>query len=430
MKNYLEKFIIGAIKALKLLKGLLKNIFNYEFILLIYFIEKLPKFLKLELAKLSKFVCRDVYQYIDSQEKSCYDPKNKIVYFFSLTPHAREGYFANHAKNSGYSVVLFSIGKLREGDKHLYYKYFSIKNLLVLQLISWYLRNDIQHFFGLNGSVLYSLTRLKLNPIVVDIYDTCKGQDNCSQFQKKLEHYVLKNSDVITHRDLRIKHLYGSINRELSHDIFIPDLPRRFLIKNKGKICRDSEIHVVSTGWIDGKGNNILRTVERLCMAKIHVHILFNPLQHNNSPWALKYSELERASNYFHIEQPVFGDEYLEKISNYDFGLSVHDESAFGTDKWDYSKLYLESCGSSRVNDYISAGLGVIISPVFQFQLEMIKLVSGDFVVADDSFYNSPREKLVYSRARHKQRGNSYLSDEESRSQSQKIGELYNSIRV
>jgi hypothetical protein len=294
-------------------------------------------------------------------------------------------------------------------------------------LISWSLKNEIQQFFGLNGQLLYWLVKLRINPFIVDIYDTCKGKKNCSSVQRKMERYVIQNSDSITHRDMRIKNLYSSIDRRFRRDIFIPDTPilrANRIISN----TEDEEIRVISIGWIDGKGNNILRTAKILCEANIHVHVFYNPFQNTNTIWAKKYSELEKTSPYFHIESPVFGSKYIEKISGFDFGLAVYDESFFGDDNWDYSELYLASCGSSRVNDYISAGLGVIISPILKFQIEMVKSASASLVLADKGFYATPKQILLNIRNNVNFQNIEDSCKEQRKAQQRSIEMLYENI--
>jgi hypothetical protein len=389
------------------------------------FLALLPKSLRFKISSLCKFLYKDVYEYIN--DKTLISNNKKVVYFFTLTPHAREIYFAEYAKSLGYVVVIFSKGIIREENASYYDKQFRVKNLFALILISWLLKSERQQFFGLNGQLLYWLVKLRINPVIVDIYDTCEGIRNCSTAQRKMERYVIQNSDSIIHRDMRVGKLYSSIDRKFRRDILISDAP---ILRSKRTIPKagDGDIHVVSSGWVDGKGNNILRTAKILCEAKIHVHIFYNPMQDANTIWAKKYSELEKITPYFHIESPVFGNKYIEKISGYDFGLSVFDDSIFGDDTWDYSKSYLASCGSSRVNDYISCGLGVIISPVLKFQIKMVESVSAPLVIADEGFYIAPKQKLLNARNNVNFQKIEYACKKQRKSQQKNIGILYENI--
>jgi hypothetical protein len=380
------------IEFIKSIIKLYKYILYYLYLLLIQILKLLLNIFKFLIPFLCKQINIDAFNYKKSLNSEL--SNKKIVFFFSLRPHTRERVFAKYAKANNYDVVMFSIGEIQYYDKCLYDKHFLIKNIALMQVLSWYYKDQIQHFFGLNGAVLYSFTMLKLNPIIADIYDTCEGIKDSSYFDKKLEYSVIENVDIISHRDLRIKNLYKEIDRNDKNDIYIEDIPVETIAKSTNFNQSSSDIHVVSTGWIDGKGNNILKTAEVLCNNDIHLHVMFNPLQNFVSEWSLKYSELEKKSKYFHIESPVFGEEYFDKISKYDFGISVYDENFVEENLWSYSKGYLASCGSSRVNDYISVGLGIIISPLFKYQIQMIEASLGNMVLADENFYSSPKRML------------------------------------
>jgi len=347
----------------------------------------IPKKIRYVIACSIRYMCWGNLNYINHCKKT--------VYFFSVKPHARERLFAKYAKENGFSVTIFAIGKINDSDRLFFDNCFILNNLVELQLISWMLMDHLQHCFGLDGSKLYGFIKMRVNPVIIDIYDTCEGITSSYFLQKKMEAYVIQNAEAITLRDLRVKNLYPYINRECRADIFIPDTPALLLPKKIRKISNEDEIHLVSTGWIDGIGNNILRASENFCKNKIHVHIYYNPFQNKDTFWGKQYSDLEKKSEYFHIEKPIYGRDYIEEISKYDFGLSLYDQWTYDGCILDYSKKYMEHCGSSRVNDYISAGLTPIVCPIFTFQIKMIKELSSNYILADKAFYENPRDVFL-----------------------------------
>lgn len=350
------------------------------------------------------------------------------VYFFSIKPHTREKIFSSYAKGFGYKTVLICLGGISESDKSLYDECHIVRNKLVFQLCSWYLRGKIQHFFGLNGSKIYAFVRLRMSPIIVDIYDTCEGIVKSDLQEKKMEAYVIENAESITHRDLRIKYIYKNVDRVSKKDIFIPDIPKDGIKKNPNLKFKSDELHIISSGWIDGPANNILRTAEVLCSNKIHLHVLYNPFQDKDSIWAKKYTELSERCEYFHIEKPLYGNEYFEEISKYDFGISVFDQWFYADKQWEYSEAYLENCGSSRINDYIAAGLGVIITPILKFQIHMVGLGTTNLVLANSDFYNNPREILLKSKKNCKMKVEANAYAELAKEQSKTVKCLYQNV--
>lgn len=407
----------------KFIKYLYLNIFYISVILLSSLISIIPKNIRHELALIIRVLRWSKLNIINNNEKT--------VYFFSIKPHTRERLFAKYAKENGFRVTLFTIDKVKEIDCLLFDNYFTFKNIVELQLISWVLKDQVQHFFGLDGSKLYGFIKMQLNPVITDIYDTCEGRASSYFLQKRMEAYVIQNAVAITHRDLRIKNLYSNFEREDKLDAFIPDIPVSLTSNTTTHKSIEREIHLVSTGWIDGNANNILRTSEIFCRNGIHVHIYYNPFQVRDSYWSKQYSNLEKQSKFFHIENPIYGSAYFEEISKYDFGLSLYDPWTFCDSNLEYSDIYIASCGSSRIVDYISVGLTPIVCPLLEFQIKMIEDLASSYILADNSFYENPRDRLLEAIENQKNNSEKFINLEVMRQeQSILIGNLYVKFRT
>jgi hypothetical protein len=232
----------------------------------------------------------------------------------------------------------------------------------------------------------------------------------------------------MTHRDLRVKYLHELYRYPLpQHNTLIMDLlpeasPRRRHVRS------DGEIRVVSVGWVGKGDSSILRTIRALCADRIHVHMYVNPFQRETDPEIEDYRELKKQSHYFHFEQPVFGDAYWEHLSRYDFGLSVCEPLVFGETPVSVTMDSLHGAGSSRLTDYILAGLGIIISPGLRFQWFLARRYGAVVVSVSHGFFQSPQvvlESALRLKAESRPKNVSAIT---TRGVARRLGEFYSKV--
>jgi hypothetical protein len=250
------------------------------------------------------------------------------------------------------------------------------------------------HAFALSADQLVLLDRLKPRRLVIDLYDTCAGSLANPMTKKNLERDIIGHVDAITHRDVRIKRLQRLHGYKLpQHNLLIHDPLPEVKAVNKTR-ASGTEIHVVSTGWIGSGSNSIVRIARALCTRGIHLHVYLNPFQNSSLPDLQPYFRLKEETPFFHLEESVYGESYWEKLQGYDFGLSVLETAIFGEKLLGYTQDAMAGCGSSRLSDYIAAGLGVIISPELQFQYFWARRYADTLVEANLGFLANPLPAL------------------------------------
>jgi len=360
----------------------------------------------------------------------------RCVLFLSLRPHARETRLAAAARLAGWEPVLVHTGKANYDPGRFFSFHAQVGGLLQLVAVSWWFRGPLVHVFAPDGAHAYLLCATKTRPLILDPYDTCSGYASSPALWRRCERAAMRAADGMTHRDLRVKYLQDLHGYALPrHNILIHDpLP-----ESRGPISASStgaqipltpslspsngervseapltpslspsdgervaagrergcrEIRVVSAGWVGKGDNSILRITRALCAGRVHVHMYVNPFQHHGDPEMADYFKLREQSEYFHIEQPVYGETYLEQLARYDFGLALCEPLVFGETPKDYTADYLRGCGSSRIVDYIQTGLGVIVSTGTRFQVFFARRYAAAVVMATPEFLANPRPAL------------------------------------
>lgn len=347
---------------------------------------------------LAKWLCLNIFKLRKDLDSILSQAAPNAILFIAIKAHLRESRFAKIARLAGWNPLLIYCGKVNYALEEDFQSHTPAKNIFQLVVMSWLFQGPLIHLFAPTGEIAYPFTRIKSRPLILDLYDTCSGLTNTPLWKKALERKAIGLSDGITHRDLRIKLLHRFFgyplppHNTLIHDPLIP-------VSQKSTQNKKEEMHIVSVGFINEKENTIIRTISSLCKVGIHVHVYFNPMAQNGD-WV--YRELQRNSKYFHIEQPLFGASYWEHLSQYDFGLSLFEPSIFGESATTYTQDYLQGCGSSRLADYISVGLGVIITPILRFQYFLAKRYAPVVVEATQAFLEDP--KTVLQRALDKKR--------------------------
>ena len=90
----------------------------------------------------------------------------------------------------------------------------------------------------------------------------------------------------------------------------------------------------------------------------------------------------------------MYGAEFRHRLKIYDFGLAIFELDLFQEPYNTVQRDHLRVGGSSRLADYICAGLGIIISPLLEFQRELAHQFAPVCVEATKDFLADPRGHL------------------------------------
>jgi hypothetical protein len=348
---------------------------------------------KRRLARLLSFQFRVITEAFDAIPE---DQLTRCVLYLSLKPHTREAKLAEAARLAGWRPILVYAGDLKFDASQYFQFHARVGGLLQLLLVSWLFRGPLVQVFAPDGAQAYLLCVAKINAVVLDLNDTCKSHllQLLPRVWEQCERDAIRASDGMTHRDLRVKYLHKLYAYPLPRQNalivdLLPEVPPRLR-----QIRADGEIHVVSVGWVGLGDSSILRIIKALCADRVHVHMYINPSQRPSDPEIRAYWRFREESDYFHFETPAFGDAYWEELGRYDFGLSVCEPFVFGETPVSVTMDSLRGAGSSRLTDYVLAGLGVVISPGLQFQWFLARRYAPVVVPATREFLARPRAAL------------------------------------
>lgn len=353
----------------------------------------------------------------------------RTALFASLTPHTRETRLAAAARLAEWDTLLVCNGEPRYDAKSYFSFHATLPDLFFLILACWLFPGAIIHSFALKGHHAVLLSRLKPRRLVLDFYDTCSGNLSDSEQSNLQEREAIGLCDGITHRDLRIKHLARAGKCRLpAHNIFIHDPLPEAPSKENSSPAKNEELRIVSIGWVGAGDNSILRVARALVAHRIHLHVYLNPFQERNSDDIEPYVQLEAQSQYFHLENSVYGREYWDTLRRYDFGLSIAEPAVFGQKFSGYTEDCVASCGSSRLSDYIVADLAVIISPEFRFQYFWARRFATATIPATRTFLQNPRPALQRAIDQKQQRAAIDRSGITIRGTAKRLGEFYERV--
>ncbi len=316
----------------------------------------------------------------------------KTVLYLALQPHSREARLAAAAKKAGWYPVLVYLAKPNYQPSADFAAHAAASGVIEMVLASWLFPGPLAHLFTLAGEDAHLFAMLKPRRLVLDFYDTSSGMRFKNTAQHAAERDAASAADGFTHRDLRMHFLQkcGKFPR-FKHNVFICDpfasgdqaMPRRMR-------SPDNPIRIVSTGWAGNPPDMIVRIVRKLACENIHVHLHLNSFEVRAAHTVAMYRRLEAENPAFHLEPTLSGEAYWDALAGYDFGLSLTDAVMFDEEGRHYTHDYIAGCGSSRLSDYIRAGLGVICSPKFRFQNYWARRYAMAVIPATQAWLGNP----------------------------------------
>lgn len=349
----------------------------------------------------------------------------RTVLFVSTRLHSRETRIGQVARLAGWRPILAYHGKAEAGLDEAFVAHAPVGEAWELVLVMWLFRGPLVHAFGADGSDAYVVCAAKSHPLILDVYDTVSGMRQASRRRQRRERAALRAADGMTHRDLRVKLLHRLWDYPLPRvNVLIHD-PISQVMAARADLGPPKEIRVVSTGWIGSGDESVQRVVEALCRDGVHVHLYLNPHQSERDPNLAAYFRLRDECGMLHIENRVYGEEYLRRLAGYDFGLSISEPLMFGEEPKSYTRDYLAGCGSSRLADYICAGMGVIVTPGLKFQYLLARRYACAVVPANVEFLRDPRRELVAALARWREIAPARFEEITVRGAARRLGEFY-----
>ena len=139
----------------------------------------------------------------------------------------------------------------------------------------------------------------------------------------------------------------------------------------------DNEIHIAQVGWmgLETLGEvdvGAYRIFKSFVEAGCHLHIYLHPIYPAFGTAAFAtafadYLELGRKTGRVHIYPTISPEKLIAELAKYDFGAGVTNGLVFDLPWSHHNPARFPFCGSSRMFDYLDAGLGMILHEKLRF---------------------------------------------------------------
>ncbi|MCA9346947.1 hypothetical protein KC960_05660 [Candidatus Saccharibacteria bacterium] len=210
---------------------------------------------------------------------------------------------------------------------------------------------------------------------------------------------LIERADGLCCRDRQIDHYckVNSVNLNNKCILFL-DYCYGMQLPLANKTIKANEIHVVFHGSMIPEDmlpqyscNGFYLIAEAFVQQKVHVHVypgtfLVNHLSSKNNPL---FKQLEKNNHYFHLHSFLALEDLLTTISQYDFGIILHQGGTFGIpDRYVLDGHHAYGM-STRLFDYLEAGLDVLVQDNFTMVTNLLqqykfgKIVDSSYILSD-----------------------------------------------
>jgi hypothetical protein len=305
--------------------------------------------------------------------------RDRRVVFVSERPSWREAKLAYGLKRAGWDVIQLHRFQPMFGQSSDFAEMQQFSSPQGAVELAHKAGARVFHSFAPNcDDTCMQMLEHKPGRVIVDFYDdffalTDGMPDNAKKFAvdiAKQEHCIAR-ADALCCRDLQLQY-----HRKIRHIgrghpiIYFPeycwnhhDLPPP---------RHDGEIRVVSIGYMgfEKRGENdegCFRVAQAFVDAGCHFHIYLHPTFPALGTALFKslfeeYLALQARTGRVHFHATVPPQQIVEELAQYDFGFNMKNGLTFDGIPWTHSNpRRFPYCGSSRLFDYLDAGLGMLV---------------------------------------------------------------------
>lgn len=305
--------------------------------------------------------------------------RDRRVVFVAERPSWREAKIAYGLKQAGWDVILLRRYTPNFNDLSDFVDVLPFSSPAAAVEIAHRQKAALFHTFAPScDSTIMALVHQKPGRVITDFYDNIfsvahgmpalerKFADDIAQ-----QEFCLENADAIVSRDLQLQYhrKYRPVGRGRPLLLF-PEYcwDREPLPQPR----RDGATHVVQIGWMgfEQRGEQdvgafpIIRAfVEAGCHFHIYLHPSFPPLESVLFRTLFQdYLALRDRTGRLHFHATVPPQQLVHELTQYDFGFNMINGLSLPGIAWHHSNPARSPyCGSSRLFDYLDAGLGMIV---------------------------------------------------------------------
>ena len=304
--------------------------------------------------------------------------RDKRVVFISERPLRREAKFAYALKRAGWDVVLLQRYAPNVNDFSDFCDVQTFSSPWEAVELAHRTKARVFHSFSASyDNTSVCLVENKPGRVIVDLYDYFYGiSDGLPAMRERhaldiaKQSFCIENADAVCSPDMQLQYRRRETN--IARDKLILHFPNYCWDRDPlPEPRRDDEIHVVQIGWMgfETKGEEdtgCFRVAREFVNAGCQFHIYLHPeFPKLDTPMfkALFADYLNLASDtgrvHFHATVPT--RRLIAELTSYDFGFAMINGSTYKIPWRHHNPNWFPFVGSSRLFDYIDAGLGILI---------------------------------------------------------------------
>ena len=310
--------------------------------------------------------------------------RDRRVVFVSEVPTQREAKLAYGLKRSGWDVIQLYRKKTILTDFSSVAEAQQFHSSWEAVELAHRAQCRVFHNFSWAGDATSKcLTDNKPGKVIFDFYDYVFSMVDGLPERKKgrlgeiaLQTYCIEKADALCCRDIQMQYRRRETRRGRGKPIIL--FPEYCWNKHPLSIPPDHDgmrLVQIGTMGMETLGEDDVgsyRVFERLVDAGCHLDIYLHPYfpklgTPEFSSVFREYLALAKRTGLVNFHSPVPPSSVVSEITHYDFGASVNNGFTFDV-PWSHHNVdRLPYCGSSRMFDYLDAGLGIILHRQLRF---------------------------------------------------------------
>jgi hypothetical protein len=351
--------------------------------------------------------------------------RDRRVVFVSQRPGQREAKIAFGLRQAGWDVIQLHVEPPTFADLSNFSEFQQFSSPWHAVELAHRTKSRLFHLFAPNcDDTCVRLIDNKPGRVIVDFYDYFHSvADGVPALKTRYavdiarQRHCIEQADAMCCRDLQMQ--YGRRETRFARGIPLIYFPEYCWNSTPLPPPRaEKPIHIVQVGWmgfetrgVDDSGS--FRLLEQFVDAGCHVHIYVHPAfpaMGSKDFVALfaDYLRLAEKTGRMHLHPTVPADRLIEEIAKYDFGFNLSNAMVLDIPWRTTNPRRFPYCGSSRMFDYLDAGLGLLLSPELKLMIHQFRItgmvVDGTSLLRSghilEGLQRAPRDLVAAARER------------------------------
>jgi hypothetical protein len=351
--------------------------------------------------------------------------RDRRVVFVSERPGQREAKLAFGLRQAGWDVIQIHCEAPSFADRSNFVEFQQFSSPWHAVELAHRAKSRLFHTFSPNcDDTCVRLVEHKPGRVIIDFYDHFDSvADGIPALEARYavdiarQRHCIELADAICCRDLQMQ--YGRRTTRSARRIPLVYFPEYcWNLSPLPKARADDSIHIVQIGWMGFETRGVedagcFRVLEQFVKAGCHVHVYahpaFPPIDSDDfKALFADYLRLSATTGRMHLHPTVPADTLVDKLSHYDFGFNLSNAMVFDIPWRTLNPRRFPYCGSSRMFDYLDAGLSLLLSPQLKLMTHQFRFtgmaVDGTALLRSGNIpgglQRAPRNKVAEARAR------------------------------